>query len=338
MRHSASRRRRLLTGILATAAAVAAGDDRADLAGPADPARFASFDALKRHHQRQAFDATADYLARRPEAPDASAAARFLFEMATAEGLTAEARPAAERFLKDSPQTSPETDSLARRVLLSALALEGKTDLALDVLGEELSAVRRANPAAAVDAAAAFAAAAQRGGKPEAAREGYEKLRRAFFLNPGIELICENRLARLELIGKPAPPIGLDDLDGRPAPDLKAGGRIRLVDFWATNCGPCLEEMPLLRRLAADTQEAGFDVFAVSLDDDAEIVRGFLNRDPLPWPVFLSTADGGVTRAAYKVETIPANFLVGRDGTVLRVDLHGADLRAEVERLTKDRD
>jgi hypothetical protein len=92
-----------------------------------------------------------------------------------------------------------------------------------------------------------------------------------------------------------------------------------------------------LRRLHADHHEAGFDVLAVSLDEETDTVRDFLGRSPAPWRVFVSTADGDATRKRFGVETIPANFLVGRDGKVARVDLHGADLRAEVERLLREK-
>lgn len=301
-----------------------------------EAATFSDFDALRRHHAEAAFDATAGYLAAMADAPDAAEAYRFLFETALAEGLTREARPHAERFLKDRGDASLADKSLARRVATLALALDGEVEAAVELFGEEVAAVRRLDPSSAIDSATALAAAVQRGGKPEAAKEVYERLRRGFFLNAGVEAIVENRLARLELLGKPLPAFGLSDLDGRPVAATDLRGKVVLIDFWATNCPPCLEELPELRRLHADHHEAGLEVLAVSLDEEEETVREYLARSPAPWRVFLSTADGGATREAFGVETIPANFLVAADGTVACVDLHGADLRAEVERLLRD--
>jgi thiol-disulfide isomerase/thioredoxin len=297
---------------------------------------FESFDALRRHHAGAAFEATAAYLSAHPDAPDAEKAYEFLFETALDFGLVREARPHAERFLKDHPDAGVSDKSRARRVAMLALALEGQTEPAIDVLGEELAAVRRLDPSAAIDAATALAAAVQRGGQPAEASQVYERLRRAFFLNAGVEAVVENRLARLALLDQPVPPIGVPDLDGRQVAPEDVAGKVVLIDFWATNCPPCLEELPELRRLHADHQDAGFEILAVSLDEEEATLREYLSRNSLPWRVFLSTADGDATREAFGVETIPANFLVGPDGKVARVDLHGADLRAEVERLLGD--
>jgi peroxiredoxin len=298
---------------------------------------FRDFGTLRRHHVKAAFDATAEYLAARPGAPDAAEAYRFLFETALADDLAREARPHAERFLKDHGDTSLADKSLARRVAMLALALNGEGDAAIDLFGEQVAAVRRLDPSSAIDSATALAAAVQRGGKPEAAKEVYERLRRGFFLNAAVEAVVENRLARLELLGKPLPAFGLSDLDGKPMSVADLRGKVTLIDFWATNCPPCLEELPELRRLHADHHQAGFEVLAVSLDEEEETVREYLARFAAPWRVFLSTADGDATREAFGVETIPANFLVAADGTVARVDLHGADLRAEVERLLREK-
>jgi len=301
-----------------------------------DVATFESFDALRRHHAKAAFDTTAAYVTTRPGAADAQDAYGFLFETALTEGLAEEARPHAEAFLK-TYSGAPEVDrSRARRVAMLGLALEGRADASAELFGEEVAAVRRLDPSAAIDAATALAAAVQRGGNPDRAKEIYERLRRGFFLNAAVDSIVENRLARLELLGKPLPAIRLSDLGGKPAATEDLAGKVVLVDFWATNCPPCLEELPELRRLYADHHEAGFEILAVSLDEEEETVREFLTRSPVPWRVFLSAADRDATRGAFEVETIPANFLVSRDGTVARVDLHGADLRAEVERGLRD--
>lgn len=296
---------------------------------------YENFEALRRHHAKAAFDATADYVTTRPDAADAEAAYRFLLETALTDGFVREARPHAQEFLETHSDAPAGDRSRARRVAMLALALEGEADAAAEIFGEEVAAVRRLDPSAAIDSATALAAAVQRGGKPEAAKDVYERLRRGFFLNAAVDSIVENRLARLELLGKPLPNIELSDLDGKPANAGELSGKVVLIDFWATNCPPCLEELPELRRLHADHHEAGFEVLAVSLDEDEETVREFLSRSPAPWRVFLSATDGDATRGKFGVETIPANFLVAPDGTVARVDLHGADLKAEVERLLR---
>lgn len=314
----------LTVAILGTLPATAAGQP------------FESFESLRQHYAEQAFHATATYLTENPGAADATEAFRFLFRTALAEDRVAAASPHAQRFLQTAGDASASDKSLARRVAMLALAQDGEADAAIELLGEELAAVRRLDPSSAIDSATALAAAIQRGGRPEAARQVYERLRRAFFLNAGVEAIVENRLARLQLLGEPVPEFGLADLDGNPVPGTIFSERVVLIDFWATNCPPCLEELPQLRRLYADQQKEGFDILAVSLDEDGTPVREFLARSEVAWRVFLSTADDDETRGRFHVETIPANFLVGPDGRIAAVDLHGADLRAEVERLLKE--
>jgi peroxiredoxin len=300
------------------------------------PATFDSFEALRRHQATTAFEATADYLKAHPEAGDVREAYRFLFETALKEDLTPQARPFAEAFLQKQSDAPLSEKSLARRVAMLSLALDGQPDAAMDVLGEELAAVRRLDPSAAIDAATALAAAVQRGGKAETAAEVYNRLRRAFFLSSGVDAIVENRLVRLELLGKAAPAVSTKDIDGKPASLADSAGKVVLVDFWATNCPPCLEELPQLRRLYADLHNSGFEILSVSLDEEADVVREYLSRSPLPWRTILSAADDDAARGAFHVETIPANFLIGPDGKIARVDLHGDDLRAEVVRMLKD--
>jgi thiol-disulfide isomerase/thioredoxin len=128
----------------------------------------------------------------------------------------------------------------------------------------------------------------------------------------------------------------VEDLTGEQVNLADFAGKVVLVDFWATNCPPCLEEVPQLRELYADVHNSGLEIVGISLDEDEAFVAEYLTRTPLPWRTVLSSADDDATREAFHVETIPANFLIGPAGEVVRVDLHGHDLRAEVERLLKE--
>lgn len=297
---------------------------------------FENFQALRHHHATLAFEATAAYLAAHPDAADRRQAYRFLFETALAEDLAQPSKTHALQFLKQDPDAPLSLKSQARRVAMVSLALEGQAAPALDVLDEELAAYRRLDPSHAIDAATMLAAAVQRGGHPEAATEVYARLKRAFFLNSGVEAVVSNRLARLELLGKPAPAFEVKDLKGDEVNLADFAGKVVLIDFWATNCPPCLEELPQLRQLYADLHNSGLEIVGISLDEDEALVDEYLARTPLPWRTVLSSAADDATREAFHVETIPANFLIGPGGEVVRVDLHGHDLRAEVERLLKD--
>ena len=297
---------------------------------------FESFQSLRRHHAIQAFEATKKYIDTHPDAADRRDGFRFLFETALAEDLAPQAKDHALRCLKEDTEAPVSLKSLARRVAMVSLALNGEAESALDVLDAELAEYRRLDPSRAIDAATVLAAAVQRGGRSEAAPEVYSRLKRAFFLNSGVEAIVSNRLARLELLGKPTPAVAVKDLNGDEVKLADYAGKVVLVDFWATNCPPCLEELPQLRQFYADLHDSGFEIVGVSLDEDEDLLREYLARSPIAWRTVLSAADDDATRGAFHVETIPANFLIAPSGEVVRVDLHGNDLRAEVERLLKD--
>lgn len=91
-------------------------------------------------------------------------------------------------------------------------------------------------------------------------------------------------------------------------------GKVVLVNFWATWCEPCREEMPSLERLRASMAGRPFAILAVNLAEPESRVRGFLNQVPLAFPVLL---DPDRTAAkAWKARYLPATFIIGPDGRV----------------------
>ena len=89
-------------------------------------------------------------------------------------------------------------------------------------------------------------------------------------------------------------------------------GKPVLVNFWATWCGPCREEMPAMERLYLKHRARGFVLLAVSVDSDATLVRPFLDKLKLTFPV---TLDAKMDLAnVYGVRALPASFLIDRNG------------------------
>jgi thiol-disulfide isomerase/thioredoxin len=106
------------------------------------------------------------------------------------------------------------------------------------------------------------------------------------------------------------------------------------VDFWATWCGPCLEEMPNIKTLYDEHHEAGFEVVGVNLDDNLGRVGAFVRTQGLAWPHLVSESGQDHPLANYYgVYQIPTTFVIGRDGRVAAVDVYGDDLKQEIERL-----
>jgi peroxiredoxin len=105
-------------------------------------------------------------------------------------------------------------------------------------------------------------------------------------------------------------------------------GKPVLVNFWATWCAPCREEMPAMERLYLKHRERGFVLLAVSVDSDAALVKPFLERYKLTFPVAL---DARMDLAnAYGVRALPASFLIDRNGylTALALGPRAWDNRA----------
>ena len=89
-------------------------------------------------------------------------------------------------------------------------------------------------------------------------------------------------------------------------------GKAVLINFWATWCLPCREEMPAMERLYRRHRERGFVLLAVSVDTDASLVRPFLEQHKLTFPV---TLDAKMDLAnTYGVRALPSSFLVDRHG------------------------
>jgi peroxiredoxin len=91
-------------------------------------------------------------------------------------------------------------------------------------------------------------------------------------------------------------------------------GRVVMVNFWATWCGPCRQEMPQLSRLYDKYRSAGFTLLGVSVDDDARHASDVASRLGLNFPVLLDS-DKAVSKA-YDLSTMPTTYLIDRDGRV----------------------
>jgi peroxiredoxin len=118
-----------------------------------------------------------------------------------------------------------------------------------------------------------------------------------------------------------APPIELKTIDGQPLSLAQFRGKVVLVNFWATWCEPCTEEMPSMQRLRARLQGQPFEILAVNHQEGEARIRAFLNKVPLEFPIVRDT-DGAVTRA-WKARIFPSSYVVDAEGKI-RYVLAGA--------------
>ena len=115
----------------------------------------------------------------------------------------------------------------------------------------------------------------------------------------------------------PAPDFSLQSLDGSTVrlSDLK--GQVVLINFWATWCAPCREEMPLLDAIYQKYNRLGVELLGINVEDDASGAQEYLNETPVTFPI-LFDPDGRVSKQ-YQVKAMPSTILVDRHGNVRHI-------------------
>jgi cytochrome c biogenesis protein CcmG, thiol:disulfide interchange protein DsbE len=108
------------------------------------------------------------------------------------------------------------------------------------------------------------------------------------------------------------PALTLKDVDGRPRSLADYKGKVVLVNFWATWCEPCREEMPAMRRLRDRLAGEPFDVLTVNYGESSTRITDFLARERVDLTVLLDP--GRETARAWRVRVLPGSFLIGTDG------------------------
>jgi cytochrome c biogenesis protein CcmG/thiol:disulfide interchange protein DsbE len=131
----------------------------------------------------------------------------------------------------------------------------------------------------------------------------------------GIVLLARAPMGPATTVGSVAPEFSLADLDGNPIHLSELRGRPVIVNFWASWCGPCVEEFPLLREAAARHADEGLVVVGVVYDDRSEAARDFMARHGATWPAAMDP--GGRVAEAYGIVGPPETFFIGRDGTIV---------------------
>ena len=116
------------------------------------------------------------------------------------------------------------------------------------------------------------------------------------------------------LVGKPAPPFALDLLDGKrfKLEDLK--GKVVVLDFWASWCGPCIESMPQVVKVADEFKDQGVELVTVNLQESNKQIASFLERQKLKITVALDI-DAAVSEK-YEATSIPQTVIIDRDGKI----------------------
>jgi peroxiredoxin len=114
--------------------------------------------------------------------------------------------------------------------------------------------------------------------------------------------------------GAPAPAFNLSDLTGQTSTLSQYKGQVVMVNFWATWCGPCQQEMPLLDQMYKKYKPAGFVLLGVNVDKEAPAVKDLLARKPVSFPVLLDPTNA--VSKAYHLDEMPSSVIIDRKGTI----------------------
>ena len=152
----------------------------------------------------------------------------------------------------------------------------------------------------------------------------------------GKEIEQRIKAADITAIGAQAPAFSQNDVNGNPVSLASLKGKIVLVEFWASWCGPCRAENPNLKKQYGLYKEKGFEVISVSLDSDKGKWVDAIAKDGLPW---LQVSDlkgwNNVVGRLYGVRAVPQSYLIDRDGKIIGNSLRGETLNAKLKEILK---
>lgn len=143
------------------------------------------------------------------------------------------------------------------------------------------------------------------------------------------------RLNSME-IGNKIPDFALKDRNGKSYNIKSLRGKYVLIDFWASWCGPCKQEIPNLKNAYEKYKDKGFEIFSVSIDAKDESWKSALDNFKMPWiHVIDEHGPNAVTQTLFNVPTIPATLLIDKNGIIIGKDYRGIGLDNKLEELLK---
>jgi peroxiredoxin len=137
--------------------------------------------------------------------------------------------------------------------------------------------------------------------------------------------------------GQTAVDLSLPDLNGKMISLSELKGKVVLIDFWASWCGPCRHNNPRLAKLYKKYHSKGLEIYGISLDEEIDSWKKAVRHDKLNWIQVIDDKGWEAQSAsAYGVDMIPSSFLIDREGVIRTINAEGPDLESSVRDLLKD--
>lgn len=147
---------------------------------------------------------------------------------------------------------------------------------------------------------------------------------------------AEGLLRGMDALGKPLE-LSFTALDGRKVDLKNLRGKVVLIDFWATWCGPCIQELPTVKAIYQKYHDKGLEIIGISLDKQRTMLEQFLKKNQIPWPQYFD-GKGWQTYWAqyYGIQAIPTMWLIDKKG-ILRDQNARQNLEQKVQKLLNEK-
>lgn len=294
----------------------------------AAPGSHATLADLQRDFQEKKLAALEAYVKTHAGAKDVGEALVEGVQLAKTLGRHADAQRLAEVYLKDHA----DGEEAGQMKLARATAMrDGGNAAAAEAALRDIIAGAGEDIRSLVEATTALAEMLVDSGKKDAAIELLNSTAETHASVRGLKQHLANIVESYALLGTEPKPIGVADTAGKTIDLAEYKGKVVLLDFWATWCGPCVAELPNVLTAYEKYHDRGFEIVGISLDQDRAALDKFLADRGMTWrQQFDGLGWKNEVAVAWGVQSIPATYLIDPDGKIAAVGLRGEQLEQKL--------
>jgi len=286
---------------------------------------------LQSDFQAKKFTALDAYLKAHADAKDADAALVEAVELAKTLGRHDQALRFADQYLKQFADGSAKgAMRMARAGALrstgDAAGAQKALEQVIETAGDDVNGL--------VEATTTLAEMLVEGGKKDEAIELLGVVGASQSKVRGLKEHLAGIAEGYQLIGTEPKALGQNDTAGKPIDLAAYKGKVVLLDFWATWCGPCIGELPNVIAAYEKYHAKGFEIVGISLDEDRAAFEKFIVDRKMTWRhQFDGKGWKNECAVAYGIQSIPATYLIDQDGKIVAMGLRGEQLGQRLARL-----